>query len=159
MRQHHALLLTTLTLVGCNDDVTAEPDAGTTPSNPISQADRVVCEFYYRVTNDASSDTDPSDLQFQEETLEVRADDEKSVDVGDMTLSVSYSEDRFEGSSLHVGVEAGEVRLFNTLYQLRDGRLPTNQFVGDHGFTGLIYLTHPVEGGDYQLICKSVGGS
>jgi hypothetical protein len=30
------------------------------------------------------------------------------------------------------------------------------KFASGHGFTGLIYLTHPSDCGDYQLFCESV---
>ncbi|NCF68675.1 MAG: hypothetical protein GWP61_22170 [Chloroflexi bacterium] len=41
------------------------------------------------------------------------------------------------------------------LYQLPQDSGPQNQFVGGHGFSGLIYVTHPVSGAEMQFWCEA----
>lgn len=132
-------------VIGCKDGAPAAADAGGGSESPnlTDHADHILCEFYYRASNEVTSDTEEAVLEFQEEMLEVGPDEDKNVDLGNMTLSVFYDDDQFEGSTVQVRVDAGETRLFSTLYQLRDGKLPTNQFVGDHGFTGVDVLDRP----------------
>lgn len=139
------------------DDSAQPPDSssGDSPSAPSATTGTIECTFYYRRTNNASEAMDPADLEFSEATLALSPNEEDTVTLGSMELSGNYSSSEFESASFHLRVTAGETTLFSTLYQLSDG-LPLNQFAGDHGFTGLMYLTHPTEGGDYQLICKSV---
>ena len=111
----------------------------------------VACDFYYRVTNVSFSPVE-EELPFEEQTLLVGPGESKSLDLGDLTLSMSYIEEEYHGTSVTLSVAAGDTSLFHTLYQ----KVPENQFGDNHGFTGLVYLTHPTEGGDYQLICRSV---
>lgn len=41
------------------------------------------------------------------------------------------------------------------LWQMGSGRVSVrNQFVGDHGFTGLNYLYHPTTNQRFQYVCK-----
>ena len=154
-----ALLLaaTVCLALGCKDRTrfppSAWPNAGRRSAQPV---DRVRCEFYFRGAAEVTPDTDTPALESKKEVIEVGPDEEKRVALKSMTLSASYSDAQFDSPSLHVRVEAGDTQLFGALYQLRDGRLPLNQFVGGHGFTGLIYLVNPSESGDYQLFCKSV---
>ena len=144
-----AMLAWTL-LLGCSADDGTGPDGG-------SLAGQVRCSFYYRASNEFSGGTPQgNEVDFEERTLDVAPNGDDSATLGALTLSVGYDDDEFEGAAVYVGVEAGDTRLFRSLYQLRHRELPENQFVGGHGFTGLIYLTHPSEGGDYQLICESV---
>lgn len=127
-----------------------EPGAG-----PRLTEGSIECAFYYRVTNEADSDTPPEDLQFSERVLQIGPNEEKTATLGLLQLHGTYSLSEFDADTFSLRVTAGETRLLSTLYQLSGG-LPVNQFVGDHGFTGLMYFTHPTEGGDYQAICKSV---
>lgn len=138
---------------GGNDD-----PAGGTNSVGDPGAGSVDCTFYYRASNEVMEDQSPDDpaFQFEEHTLTVAADESESMTLEGLTLNLSYSDDAFEGGTVSMRVTAGDIRLFSTLYQLQDRQLPTNQFVGGHGFTGLMYLNHPTDGGDYQLLCKSV---
>ena len=108
----------------------------------------IECSFYYRQSS--------SENKLEEVVLQVSANETERATLGHLRLDLRYSDDKFEGASAGVRVLAGDQQIFGSLYQLAQGKRPQNQFQGDHGFTGLIYLTHPREGGDYQLICKSV---
>lgn len=88
--------------------------------------------------------------------MEVKANERKTASLGKLRLTVSYTNTEWDGASASVGVAADELRLMSSLFQFEPGKPPSNQFQGGHGFTGLVYLTHPTEGGDYQLVCKSV---
>jgi uncharacterized protein YjbI with pentapeptide repeats len=81
---------------------------------------------------------------------------ERTISVGRLQLTAQYSGGGREEPAFGLQVRAGEVQLFRALYQLYGGRPPRNQFAGQHGFTGLLYFTHPSEGGNYQVICRSV---
>lgn len=109
----------------------------------------ISCTFYYRP---AATEEYP---EHEESVVEVSANEKKSTTLGELELELSYSDEPPEGAYARVAVTADEKQLMASLYQFESGERPVNQFLGGHGFTGLIYLTHPTEGGDYQLICKS----
>ena len=113
-----------------------------------SQQHSIECSFYYRQS--------PTESNLEEVVLQVAANETDTATLGQLRLDLRYSDDKFEGPSAGVSVLAGDEQTFGSLYQLKKSKLPNNQFQGDHGFTGLIYLTHPTQGGDYQLICRSV---
>ncbi|MEQ9324264.1 MAG: hypothetical protein RIF41_34190 [Polyangiaceae bacterium] len=133
-------------IIGCQAD---ETDA----ERP---ADFLSCSFYYRASNVLEPGQDPDDpaLQHVEEVLVVRPNEEASATLGDLTVSGSFFSSEHDGASFSLAVvRDGNAPLFASLYQFGHGSTPENQFHGQHGFTGLIYLTHPENGGDYQLIC------
>ena len=45
--------------------------------------------------------------------------------------------------------------LTSHLYQLPQDSGPMDQFVGGHGFTGLIYVYHPTSGAELQFWCEA----
>ena len=94
-------------------------------------------------------------FQLEERSLSVGPDEDASELLGELTFVVGYSADEFEGDSIVLSAVDGQARVLSILYQLSDG-LPQNQFAGGHGFTGLLYFTHPTEGGDYQAFCEAV---
>jgi hypothetical protein len=73
---------------------------------------------------------------------------------GDLRASVSLFDDEFEGRSFSISIydEAGTVGNV-ALYQLQTGARPLNEFVGDHGFTGLNWVRDPASGETVQYAC------
>ena len=105
------------------------------------------CSFFFRESSEQPS--------FEEQVLAIPPNQDVVATLGKLDLKARFSSDQFEGNAFSLSVAAGETSVWSALYQFGD-TLPENQFAGGHGFTGLIYLTHPSEGGDYQLFCESV---
>jgi uncharacterized protein YjbI with pentapeptide repeats len=83
----------------------------------------------------------------------LRPGERKTVALGPLRLEADYA----EGSTqLALKVKAGATELFRSRYPLRDSLPPINQVPDEQGFTGVLALTHPTEGGNYQLVCRSV---
>jgi len=147
-------VLAVATLVACADEESALPGPGTAGSN--SGAGRIQCTYAYRARNepmDGQTGDEPA-FQFQERLLSVAANESADQLLGELTLSVRYSADPFEGDSFQLSADGAGLRIFSTLFQFSAG-LPQNQFSGGHGFTGLMYFTHPSAGGDYQTFCEA----
>ena len=87
----------------------------------------------------------------------VAAREAATMRLADLSLVVSFVSDEGEGSAVNLRASFSEKPLVSWLYQLPRNPPPRNQFVGDHGFTGLVHLTDPTRGDDYQLICKFAG--
>jgi hypothetical protein len=158
-----AVFSSTIAAVACDATADEPGDAEPVPCAPMAAAGAgsagalpaaIECTFFFRESNEVGEGDDPADPKFEleERVLSVQQDDDASVTLGKLTLSVTYSVPEDDGPSVQV-VVSGETQLVRWLYQLGQEGL-ANQFSGDHGFTGLVYLTHPTEGGDYQLICK-----
>lgn len=130
-------------------------DAASANCGSDAPPEAVECQFFFRQSNELMAGDDPEDpkFQFQERVVRVTPDESASETLGALTLAVAYDVPEQEVPTVGVSVTASDTRLVSWLYQLGGG--VQNQFVGDHGFTGLVYLTHPTEGGDYQLICKA----
>jgi hypothetical protein len=74
----------------------------------------------------------------------------------DLTLTLFYSSSTdYEGRFLKVSVTPAESsdELAAALYQLSKTERPVNQFIGDHGFTGLQFIYHPVTRAELQYRC------
>ena len=141
------------------DCAASRSEAGSGDESPAQTAvppDRIECTFVFRESNEVGEGDDPADpkFEFEERTLTVAKNEDASETLGKLSLNLSYSVDQHEGSGASLTVSNGDQQVFHALYQIGSRGL-INQFAGDHGFTGLIYLTHPTEGGDYQLICKA----
>ena len=146
-------------LASCDESTAADEP----PSERLAPgADTIRCTLSYRASNEVLPGQDPADpvFEFIEEEVSFRIDEdgfdvEETFELSGLTLEASVASNRHEGGEFHLWIAAGETNLFRALYQFRHGGVPRNVF-GSQGFTGLIYLTHPEEGGDYQLICESL---
>ncbi len=153
------LTVAAMLLTSCGES--AAPDEP--PSERLEPgADTIRCTLSYRASNELLTGQDPADpvFDFIEEEVSFRIDEggfdvEETFELSGLTLEASVASNRHEGGEFHLWIAAGETHLFRALYQFRHGGVPRNVF-GSQGFTGLIYLTHPEEGGDYQLICESL---
>ena len=136
MRSVFFVCLSAVCGIGCHPARAADPGS-------------ISCTLYYRP---AATEAYP---EHEEAVVQVNANEQKSASLGKLQLTLSYTDTAWDGASASVGVAADDLRLMSSLFQFERGERPVNQFHGGHGFTGLIYLTHPTEGGDYQLVCKS----
>lgn len=115
------------------------------------------CTLYYRASTALAPGDRGDEPKFQhaERALHVGPNQRGEGTLGHITLSASYSDSPYDGSSFSLYVHDGEQALFRTLYQFARTQPPKNEFVGDHGFTGLVYVSAPSDPtGDYQFICK-----
>jgi hypothetical protein len=141
-------------LAGCVRDNRGADAAGDRSGTPSEGAGGSIhCTYAYRLTNVASEGTPPSALELEERALDVGPGEAASETLGQLTLSARYGADPFEGNSFSLTVSSAEAQVLSVLFQFGSG-LPQNQFAGGHGFTGLLYFTHPTAGGDYQAFCE-----
>jgi hypothetical protein len=132
---------------GCGESALAAE-----PSGPAA----VGCKLFWRASNTVGPSDSPTDpkFQFQERAIRVGRGEQASASLADIALDVHYLSDAFEGSSVSVRAAFDGKALVSWLFQLSTSSPPKNQFVGGHGFTGLVYLTHPTKEGDYQFMCE-----
>lgn len=135
---------------GCSDGGAADDNTG----SRAALGGTVRCTWVYRQSNEGTPGQEGG-TDFTERVLAVGPNEAFISTLGKLDFRGKYFSDQFEGSNFSMNVAAGEKSVFGSLYQFGNA-LPANQFAGGHGFTGLIYLTHPTEGGDYQLWCQTV---
>lgn len=154
-RTPFASCLVAVLVLACAD---AEPTGAGDPTQTSSEAlgdsagvltGSVRCTYVYRQSNVAPAPA------FEERVLSVAADQDASETLGQLTFHVGFHSSESETDAVNLRVFDGQTSVFSILYQLPAG-LPRNQFSGGHGFTGLLYFTHPTAGGDYQAFCESV---
>jgi hypothetical protein len=78
----------------------------------------------------------------------------------DMSFNASFIDDGFEGRALAtwiVNLESGE-EIGRQLNQMDRENNLVNQFIGGHGFTGLLYFYHPTSPGELQYFCETRSG-
>jgi len=87
----------------------------------------------------------------------------KTVAVGDFNVILTYTASESfpintpSGGSLYVDIASvGNQGFLRTLYQISPANLPSNVFAGQHGFSGLHYVTHATTGSELQYICEAM---
>lgn len=156
-------LLAAALVVACSDGEAAVADDPTRSASAgldgpqRALAGSVRCTFAYRQSNELmeGQSLEAPAPQLEERVLTVAADQEASERLGQLTFGVGFRSSEYDADSVGLRVEDGATSVLSILYQLSSG-LPNNQFAGGHGFTGLLYFTHPTAGGDYQAFCESV---
>jgi hypothetical protein len=83
--------------------------------------------------------------------------DHKIIAFDDMEFNAQYWDDQFEGRSLLISVTSSDTgnEVVRQLYQMDRGKRLINQFIGEHGFTGLIYVYHPGSTAELQCFCEA----
>jgi hypothetical protein len=123
-----------------------------TPLRENGAEPRLHCEAYYR-----SSATSEGQAQSSTNIFELSPDEKDwSGTFLDMVLIAKYHDDEYEGRGLQIVVSdlnSGR-QLASYLYQFQVDKLPVNQFLGGHGFTGLAYIYHPESPSELQFFCK-----
>ena len=111
---------------------------------------QITCNLAYR--------TAPSEIPEEQPALTLAPGDMiERVSFDDLALEATYSIDEFEGATVFIDVFVGDEpsALSRTLYQLSLGKPLQNQFVGGHGFTGLVYVRAPTSGAELQYWCTA----
>lgn len=137
------LIGVTVLLVGCSP---SPEEAGGQSVVPVS----IDCRVFYRpsVTETLSGESAV--------TLTTSGDHE-IIEFDDMEFSAQYWDDQFEGRSLVISVTSPDTgdEVVRQLYQMDRGKSLINQFIGGHGFTGLIYVYHPSSKAELQCFCEA----
>jgi hypothetical protein len=153
MRNLRTPVLVVLMVPACSGD----EDLPTQEGPPEAGSGSIRCSYFYRESYEVmegQSEDDPI-FQHEERSLEVGPNETANEAMGQLELRVGYNASENEGSSFSLAVATTDgAALFSTLYQFAP--FPKNQFIGGHGFTGLLYFRHPTAGGDYQAFCESV---
>ena len=148
MKQNKRLLLMglliglTVLAAGCSR---SNEDAGGQSVVPVS----IDCSVFYRPSASES-------LSESAVTLTTNADHEV-IAFDDMEFNAEYWDDQFEGRSLLISVTSLDTgdEIVRQLYQMDRGKSLNNQFIGGHGFTGLIYVYHPSSTAELQCFCEA----
>ena len=132
----------TVLLLGC----TPPPSASVRPAVvPV----RIECQVFYRASTSES---------LSESSVQLTTDgDVEVIEFDDLGFSASYFDDGFEARALVISItnlDSGD-EIARQLNQMDRGKSLINQFIGGHGFTGLIYVNHPSSPGELQYFCES----
>ncbi len=78
------------------------------------------------------------------------------VQFENIEFRAKFLDDEFEGQSLSISITNMENQraLSLSLYQIDQEKGLANQFIGGHGFTGLIYVFHPSSEAELQYFCE-----
>ncbi|PKN83185.1 MAG: hypothetical protein CVU47_00165 [Chloroflexi bacterium HGW-Chloroflexi-9] len=142
-RKLFGVSLAILTLVGAGCTESAGEDK--------VRASAIVCSAAYRVSQ-AEPLTEVDSLRLED------TDAVQSLPYIYLELHAEYADGRSDGErALRVWVTrtAEAEPLVTHLYQMPEGEGPQNQFLGDHGFTGLMYAYDPVSGAELQYWCTA----
>ena len=110
-------------------------------ARPLSD---IQCSVFYRESNTVSF------VPENERVIVLGPGDSATETLGSYRFQASFLSDPYEGSSLVIDV--GEL---HWLFQLREVA-PENQFIGGHGFTGLVYVSYPGTTEELQFFCESL---
>ena len=82
--------------------------------------------------------------------------DSGTADYPDMAFDAYLNDDPGEGPALVISVTARDSggQILRQLYQIDRAKGLHDQFVGGHGFTGLVYAYHPTSGAELQFFCS-----
>ena len=83
--------------------------------------------------------------------------DVELIEFDDLGFKASYIDDEFEARALVISItnlNSGD-EIARQLNQMDRGESLINQFIGGHGFTGLMYVYHPSSPGELQYFCES----
>ena len=142
IRMHTTLfaILLTVFLGGCGGAAETAP-----------KAELITCHTAYR--GDGGRPIEREDtLVFTD------ADEQQELSYQELVFHGQYSSGELDGERalrLWVTMSGKSEPVLVQLYQLQLGSGPQNQFVGGHGFSGLIYVTHPISGAELQFWCEA----
>jgi hypothetical protein len=109
----------------------------------------VTCEVFYRPAAGQALSPAPV-IMFKS------GSDHKYLVFDDMTFNARFQDDQYEGRALFLnvtGVHQSE-EFSRQMYQFDGQNPPENQFIGGHGFTGLIYVFNPKTSSEMQYFCN-----
>jgi hypothetical protein len=120
--------------------------AGTDDGGAMAVALAVDCSFYYLGVQQSARFPASDELGGGTPT---------TVEIGDTIKAIGIlSDSEYEGRSFSIRItSADEAMIASILYQMDRTRHPANEFLGDHGFTGLHYVRDPANGETLQYGC------
>lgn len=136
------LFVVLMSMLGCR------PGADTNGARVDASLD-IECQTFYRPSVEQQPDGGT--------TIRVDGRDESGrVEYTDMVFDVKLNKDPGEGESLVLEVTARDTGrlILRDLYQIDGAQGLQNQFVGGHGFTGLVYAYHPTSPAEMQFFCN-----
>ena len=136
------LIGVTVLLVGCSP---SPEEAGGQSVVTVS----IDCRVFYRPSVTES---------FSESAVTLTTSgDREIIEFDDMEFHANYWDDQFEGRSFSIYVSSPDTgdEFVRHLYQMDRGKSLMNQFIGGHGFTGLIYVYHPSSTAELQGFCEA----
>ena len=139
------VVLVLLMLAGCRGSQAQSNEAQAAPV-PLS----IDCHLAYRSSVTVGIE--------REETISFSAtDDSQTVTFPQLQFQAQYwaGAEQWAERALKVSIlpAEGGNELAAQLYQMSKTEALRNQFVGDHGFTGLHYVYHPTSGAELQYWC------
>ncbi len=105
-----------------------------------------------------SDKVDDPKFRFESQLLRVPANQSGAVELKGIRLRAQHDTSREEGTTFVPTVDADEKPLFKILRQFESTDATLRRFNANHGFTGLVYATHPQHEGDDQLSCGTTAG-
>lgn len=149
MRNERKILSLTILAIGLIlGGISCRLPGGDQPIEPIT----VTCHVFYRAS--------PAVPLEPGSTLTLDQHGDRQVAQFDtLEFIVQYYDDQFEGRSLVITVNAADSGqpVARQLYQMDRQQGVRNQFVGGHGFTGLVYVYHTTEA-EMQYFCDVQSG-
>jgi hypothetical protein len=135
-------LISVLLLSGC---VASESESGSRSSEQI----QITCEVFFRPSVGMPLEASP-EISFEE------GNERQSADFESLSFEAIFQDDPYEGRALKVNVTTLDQSktVVSQLYQFDSQNPPVNQFVGGHGFTGLVYVFHPDSSAEMQYFCN-----
>jgi hypothetical protein len=151
MRRIVAVAASLVLLVACartgQPQDTIRPDTSTPASAGPAVDVELTCEVFFRSAVTAQLD--------QGEVVTLVADgDVARVERDPLTFEAAYTDDEFDGRSVSIRITEGDRAVMSHLLQMARDRAPENQFVGGHGFSGLLYA-YSAEGAEMQYWCQA----
>jgi hypothetical protein len=137
------LIAVSVFVVGCSPGTGTEAEQG-------SAALDIECQAFYRSSVGQAPD-DGTVLSLDGHG------DSGAADYPDMAFDTRFNDDPGEGPALVISVTAKDSgdQILRQLYQIDRAKGLHNQFVGGHGFTGLVYAYHPTSGAELQFFCSA----
>jgi len=139
------LIVVVVMLAGCAPPPTVETN------NEASLPERIECQVYYR--------GEPGE-QLDGKTITLdKGGPGGGAKWDELIFNAVYSGDQYEGWTVVVSVSkpANGEQVARQLYQIDRAKGLRNQFVGGHGFTGLVYL-YPLDSqAEMQYFCTVLG--
>jgi hypothetical protein len=114
-----------------------------------SEQIRITCEVFFRPSAGTPLEASP-ELSFE------GGNKRQSVDFESLSFEAIFQDDPYEGRALKINISTldGRKTVVSQLYQFDSQNPPINQFVGGHGFTGLVYVFHPDSAAEMQYFCN-----
>ena len=137
-----ACLIIALMIFGCGSN---ESESSEKSSEPI----RIACEVFYRPSEGMPLEA-VSVITF------VGGNDRQSAVFAAFSFEAIFQDDPYEGRVLSINITTPDKsnKITSQLYQFDRQNPLENQFIGGHGFTGLVYVFHPDSSAEMQYFCN-----